>query len=173
MTDQVLELYFKAHRRDFDGTELRVSQILLASSAGDVVTTLKPKADEIRNEVIAGKLTFADAAKKYSTSPTGKDGGDLGFIPRHDVMSEDFSQAAFALKKGEISQPLVTTFGVHLITVTDVRPGTKTWSDVRKELRNAAAKDLFDKIVAAERLRAKIEYDPGAVPLSPRPSTKP
>ena len=68
-------------------------------------------------------MTFADAAEKYSAGPSRAKGGDLGFIPRHGIMVEPFARAAFVLAKGEISPPMATVFGIHLITVTDVKPG--------------------------------------------------
>lgn len=174
LTDQVLETYFQAHRADFDGTEVRVSQILLSNyrgtASGSEIDGLKTKAEQIRADIAGGKLTFADAAKQHSTGATREMGGDLGFIPRHDVMDEKFSQAAFALKKGEVSPPVVSKFGVHLIQVTDVRLGTKTWGDVRREVRDAAAAELYQKILATERPRAKIEYGPFSI--TPRSATK-
>ena len=76
-------------------------------------------------------------------------------------MPEDFSQAAFALKTGEISEPIVTSFGVHLITVLEEKPGTKTWRDVESELRPAVTLYLFRWIADKERPTAKIEYPTG------------
>jgi parvulin-like peptidyl-prolyl isomerase len=73
-------------------------------------------------------------------------------------MPEDFSRAAFALKKNEVSQPLVSPFGVHLITVLDEKPGTLTWRDVENELRLAVTLYLFRWIAEKERATAKIEY---------------
>src|SRR5205823_4431980 len=97
-------------------------------------------------------------------------GGDLGFIPRHDVMEEAFSQAAFSLANGEISRPIVTSFGVHLIRVTDQKPGNKDWHDARQELREPASRALLDTLVAQERSKAKIAFT-GLVPHF-KPGTK-
>ena len=73
-------------------------------------------------------------------------------------MPEEFSRAAFALKKEELSQPVVTAFGVHLIQVLDVIPGQRTWEDCREELRPAVTLYLFRWIAEKERKRAKITY---------------
>ena len=64
-------------------------------------------------------------------------------------MDEAFARAAFALKKDEIGPPIVTVFGVHLIKLLDVKPGTKQWTDVRDALRSAFAEQLFHRRVAA------------------------
>ena len=143
-TEERLAAYFAAHRRDFDGTQLVVSHILLRPSPGDAKTAdgLLKQAEKIRQEIIAGKLTFAEAARKYSAGPSGKDGGRLGPIGRHGPMDESFSRAAFALEVGQVSQPVKTTFGVHLIRCDEIKPGTKKLADVRKELEDALSRGI-------------------------------
>ena len=159
LTDQNLEKYFQRHKRDFDGTQVRVSQILLKPEAsGDkaAVEAAIARAEQLRAEITAGKLSFADAAKRHSTAPSGKAGGDIGWISRHEPMPEDYSRAAFALDIGAISPPLVTSYGVHLLTATEIKPGTKTWQDVRSELKEAVTLYLFQWITNKERPAAKV-----------------
>ncbi len=107
-TDERLASYFAAHRREYDGTQLVVSHILLRRSADGAKTTaeLLKQAAAIRAEIVADKLSFADAARKYSAGPSRKDGGRLGTIGRHGPMDEAFSRAAFALDAGQVSQPV-------------------------------------------------------------------
>jgi len=133
LTDKALEKYFQSHRRDFDGTQLRVSHILL-SVRDDTVASSMTRAEAICQEIRSGKISFAEAARKHSTAPSAEDGGDVGFISRHDPMPESFSRPAFALEKDAVSDPVVTDFGVHLIQCTAVKPGEKTWQDVREPL---------------------------------------
>ncbi len=161
MTDAALEKYFDAHRREFDGTELRVSHILLKvenlDDAAAVAATVK-RAEQLRGEIISGKLTFAAAAEKYSSGPSRRQGGDLGLIPRHGAMAEAFSAAAFQLQPGETSPPVVTPFGVHLIHCTEVNQGDKTWQSQRRELARSWSRDHFLQLAATARKRTVIKY---------------
>ena len=166
LTDEAVEKYFDAHRRDFDGTELRVSHILLrVENLADrsAVAAAIDRAETLRKEIAAGKLTFAQAAKKYSAGPSRKQGGDLGFIARHGQMAEAFSAAAFRLEKGETSPPVVTPFGVHLIECSDVKPGKLTWRNQRRAVAEAWARDHFLELAAAARKQAVVKYT-GASP---------
>lgn len=85
--------------------------------ASHILVKTKEEAEKIREEIVAGK-DFAEAAKEYSLCPSKSDGGDLGFFG-HNVMVIEFDHAAFELKKGELSKPINTNFGWHLILVTD------------------------------------------------------
>lgn len=76
------------------------------------------KALEIQNRLRSG-LSFDDAARRFShDSQTAARGGDLGFFPRH-AMVKPFSDAAFGLKEGQISEPVKTIYGYHLIKVEE------------------------------------------------------
>lgn len=161
LTPQNLEKYFERYRRDFDGSQLRVAQILfkLPSDADDAaVAAAKDRAATIKQQITSGKTSFADAAKQHSEAPSKDAGGDIGWIERHRPMPEDFSRVAFALKKGDVSDPLTSLFGVHLITVLEEKPGSKTWRDADNELRPAVTLYLFRWIADKERSGAKIEY---------------
>lgn len=178
LTDDALSKYFDTHRRLYDGGMVRASHILLRIEGPrdpSVVDTTLSKAAAIRKEISDGKLTFEAAAEKYSAGPSRFNGGDQGFFPRQGVMIEPFAQAAFALEPGEISQPVLTPFGVHLIKTTDAKPGKETWQAARKQLEADAARDLFTKLGEQERSTAKIEFTgnvpyfkPGTTELVPR-----
>ncbi|MDP2900834.1 MAG: peptidylprolyl isomerase [Candidatus Bathyarchaeota archaeon] len=88
-------------------TKIRASHILVEkqSQALKVLEELKAGGD------------FRELARKYSTCPSGKRGGDLGQFGRGQMVRE-FEQAAFALKQGEVSEPVKSQFGYHVIKRT-------------------------------------------------------
>jgi peptidyl-prolyl cis-trans isomerase D len=107
-------------------------QVLRQKVFDAVTSDVKASQDEVwarhilvANEADANKVedllkkggNFADLAKQYSTDTSNKDqGGDLGWFPK-DQMVTEFADAAFALKVGETSQPVKSTFGYHIIQV--------------------------------------------------------
>jgi parvulin-like peptidyl-prolyl isomerase len=168
---EALEEYFKSHQRELDGTQIRASHILIRGDRFNESTgQLMQRAEKIREEIESGKISFEDAAAKYSAGPSRHAKGDLGYFPRYGVMSEEFSKAAFDLKKGEISKPVSSAFGIHLITVTDVKPGTRQWTEAVSQIKNPASLDLFEKLSNEERDKVKIEFT-GKVPYF-KPGTK-
>ena len=104
------------------------------------------KALEILTEIKSGKITFAEAAKKYSTDKSNSDrGGDLGFFGR-GVMDPAFEKAAFALQKaGDLTdKPVKSSFGWHLIQLGEKKAASKkTFEDVKDSIAMEAA--LEDK----------------------------
>jgi parvulin-like peptidyl-prolyl isomerase len=156
-----LEAYFNAHRKDWDGTEVRASQVLLridGPQSKETVDATLARAKSLREQIESGKLSFAEAAVKHSIGPSRRKGGDVGFFPRHGRMIEEFSKAAFELEKGKISEPVGSQFGVHLIQVTDEKPGKKTWKDSVEQLKALAAQELYRKLVEEERAVTPVEY---------------
>jgi parvulin-like peptidyl-prolyl isomerase len=163
LTDENLAKYFKEHHSDFDGTKVHVAHLLLkVDKPGDpaAVQAVVDKAGELREQIVAKKLTFADAAKEHSQAPTAVDGGDIGLISRHEPMPEAFSEAAFELKAGETSEPVVTTFGVHLIHCLAIEPGKLTLQDdgVADAVRQDLIRYLFMWVSEKQRAQSKIEF---------------
>lgn len=70
-----------------------------------------------REQIVQGKASFADLAQKYSDCSSARRGGDLGPFGR-DAMQKPFEEAAFSLKVGELSEPVFTDSGVHIILRT-------------------------------------------------------
>ncbi len=159
LTDANIEKYFDEHRAEYDGTKLKVAQILLPVEPQDAkgLESAWEQAQQIRAEIVAGKLTFAEAAQQYSTGPSAKTGGELGFIGRREPMPDAFSKAAYSIPKGMVTEPVTTTFGVHLIQWTEALPGNKTWFDARNELEQEMTQFLFRRIADRARKNAKIE----------------
>ncbi len=87
--------------------QIRASHILVSSER---------EANRILEELKKGK-GFSEMARRYSACPSGKSGGDLGFFGKGQMVKE-FEDAAFSLKEGELSKPVKTDFGYHIIKVT-------------------------------------------------------
>ncbi len=163
-SDDNLRAMFKQFHEQFDGTQRRVSHVLLRPDGPADAVKLKALADQaekLRGEINSGSITFEKAADKYSAGPSRRRGGDLGYIPIAGVMTPEFSTAAFAIKQGEISPPVTSPFGIHLIKVTDIKAGTKAFSEVRDTVQAAFADFLLKQVMTQERGKAKVEYTPG------------
>lgn len=93
---------------DTSTLEVRASHLLVGSEA---------EAAQCRQEILDGK-TFAEVAKRVSKCPSSAQGGDLGFFGRGRMVPQ-FDKVAFDLPVGELSQPVQTQFGWHILTVTD------------------------------------------------------
>ncbi len=84
--------------------------------ASHILVEKKSLADEIYRELEKG-ADFKEMAKKHSTCPSRKKGGDLGLFGKGQMVKE-FEAAAFKLPVGSLSQPIKTKFGYHLILRT-------------------------------------------------------
>ena len=179
-TDSALADYMKANPDVFNGTAVRASHIQLnleESAPAAEKQKAKDKLLAIKKEILAGKITFADAANKYSEDPAIKEqpsGGDLKWFPR-TKFPEAFSAAAFALKKGEISDPVESDWGVHLIQVTDRREGKMpSLEEIREKAKNQYAMTEQNRIVTELRKKAKIDIKPMPADLfGPAPAAAP
>lgn len=85
--------------------------------ASHILVDTEEKANEIAADIAAGKITFEDAARQYSSCPSSAEGGALGAFGRGQMVPE-FDAAVFAMEVGEISGPVKTQFGYHLIKLT-------------------------------------------------------
>ncbi|WP_028575688.1 SurA N-terminal domain-containing protein [Desulfonatronovibrio hydrogenovorans] len=138
VTMEEIERYYQTHLSEFTREE-RVSarHILIMvdeDAAQEDQTQALEKINRIRAELDQG-TGFADLAEKYSDCPSAAQGGDLGSFRRGQMVPE-FEQAAFALEPGQISEPVRTMFGWHLIMVEEHIPaGTRDLDEVRAQIR--------------------------------------
>jgi len=152
--------YFDKHRAELDGTQLRARQIFLKLPPNPTDTELtakKNQLNDLRSQIKSGKLTFADAAKQHSESPSKDQGGDIGLFGAQGKLPSPVTRAAFALKVEELSEPIVSAFGVHLIQVTERIPGDLSLEDVRPQIFAKLSEQLWADTVRSERKTAKIE----------------
>ena len=87
-------------------------------NASHILVKTEPEANTALYDVTHSK-PFEEVAKSKSLCPSGKKGGSLGWFTRNQMVKE-FENAAFSLNKGEISKPVKTQFGWHIIKVNDI-----------------------------------------------------
>ena len=117
--------------------EVKASHILIqvAPNAGDEEKLAsRKKIEEVQIKIEAGD-DFAELARQYSEGPSNVNGGDLGYFDRKKMV-KPFSDAAFALKPGEVSDIVETRFGFHLIKVYDKKAKSAyVFEDIKDRLR--------------------------------------
>lgn len=122
--EEMMEYYEKNIRRFTEEEQVRASHILVET---------KEEALEILDKINNGE-DFADLARKYSNCPSSDRGGDLGFFGRGRMVYE-FEKAAFSTEVGEITGPVETEFGWHIIKVTDKKEAiVHPYEEVKEEI---------------------------------------
>lgn len=134
----------------------------------------KEKAENLRKQIVDEKKDFAELAKQFSEDPGSRDnGGDLGFNESGAWVPE-FSNAAFALKPGEVSQVVETPFGFHIIKVEEKKPPqNKELKDVSQEIaKTLLTKEKSEQLAktAAEAALAQAKTGKKLADLYPAPT---
>lgn len=178
MTAEKVGAFFEQHRREFDGTRLRVSHIVLRPDIVDTagIERQVAQAESIRRDILQGRTSLDEAARRFSAGPSRHNGGDIGWITRAGPMVEGFTKPVFALAKGDVSKPIVTPFGVHLVKVTDVEPGRVGVDAVRPGLEKMMAAEIVRDLLAKARASTRVTYAPGVAhfdPATPAESLEP
>lgn len=152
VSEQEARAYFNAHRAAFDEPErVRVRHILLGTEAEARVALARLRAGE----------SFEKLARELSLDPGSRSrGGDLGLVAPGQTVPE-FERVAFSLKPGELSEPVQTSFGYHVVQVTQRLPARKaTWQAARQQvvelLRENKRREAFAAWLKDLRQRAKI-----------------
>lgn len=158
--------YYAMHKKDFEKPEqVKASHILIiadsspASPTGLTDEQAKKLAEEIYKKAKSGE-DFSALAKKYSKDTATKDkGGDLGWFKKGEMVPE-FEKASFSLKQGEISEPVKTQFGYHIIKCTGKQSAyeptfEKEKDKVLKELQKQYGMELMKK--KAEKMLSEIK----------------
>jgi parvulin-like peptidyl-prolyl isomerase len=132
--------------------------------ARHILVKTKAEAEKLINElknVPQNKLEakFIELAKKYSTGPSGKNGGELGWFTK-DRMIAPFSKAAFSMKKGTITlQPVKTRFGWHIIYVEDKKAGGYVpFNQVKDKIKQQLQLKKLQDYVKTIKDSANIQY---------------
>jgi peptidyl-prolyl cis-trans isomerase C len=126
------------------------------AAASHILVKTESEAREVLKDLKQGK-DFADVARARSLDSSASQGGDLGTFGRGDMVAE-FEKAAFALKVGEISAPVHTQYGYHIIKVTQRTPARlKPLDEVKEDVRNALISRYVDTLLDNLRRAAKVQ----------------
>jgi peptidyl-prolyl cis-trans isomerase D len=158
LSDDDLRTYYKENVDRLAGKEERRASHILINATKDVPAAdrekAKARATELLEQVRKIPASFADVAKKSSDDKSSAaQGGDLSFFGR-GAMVKPFEDAAFAMKKGDISDVVETDFGYHIIQLTDIKkPPTPSFEELRasmeKDLKQQQAQRKFAEVAEA------------------------
>jgi peptidyl-prolyl cis-trans isomerase C len=151
-----LRAYFEAHRAEFDGTRVRVRQIVRPGANPEQITAAETLLTDLKRDITAGTIGFEEAARKHSTAPSREQGGDAGWVSGRGELPEAVTLAGLSLKAGELAGPIRSPFGVHLIQVTERQPGQLSLEDARPQILMQFAQERWIATVASERKTARI-----------------
>lgn len=159
--DKADRAYFDANKASFDN--LKARHILIRTAGSRVPlrpgekdlsdAEAKAKADQIEQQLAKGGDFAAIAKAESDDTQSGAQGGDLSTFPAWSMV-RPFSQAALSLKKNEISPPVKTEFGYHIIQLLDDQP--RTFEAVKDEIPKARMNEMMSDM----NDKAKAEYDP-------------
>ncbi len=161
LTQQAIRDEYERHHSELDGTEVRASQIFIKlpeTADAAQVKAAQEKLERLRSEITSRKISFADAARRDSQAPSAGDGGDVGWFAFRGKMPPEICRVVFQLKVGEVSAPFRTKFGMHLYTVTQIRPGNLSLEDVRNTVIGRLSRELWDQFVGQMQKQAKIDW---------------
>ena len=166
VSDAEVEAYYKEHGSEFEEPRrLRVAHVLVRVppvGGSDAENAAKAKVEDVIKRSRAGE-DFGKLAREVSEDKASAvQGGDLGFVGPGELVAP-FEQAAFALKKGEISQPVRTPFGYHAIRVLDVKEGGKTpLKEVSAKIRATLASQKGERAAQTRADEVKAALQGGA-----------
>jgi peptidyl-prolyl cis-trans isomerase C len=175
LTEEAMhKVYDDAVKQMGEQQEVHARHILIRAAAGDDTASAAAKA---KIEAIIARLKkgedFEKVAKEVTEDPSGKaNGGDLGYFTKEQMVPE-FSDVAFKLDKGQISEPVKTQFGWHVIKVEDkrVKPAP-TFDQVKPQIEQFVTRKAQAELVQSLRASAKIEkmYKVEEPPAAPAPA---
>jgi len=152
VSDEEVKKYYDDNKEEFRTDLVRASHILVDT---------EEDAREILKRINNGE-DFADLARSFSKdSGSASKGGDLGFFGRGKMIPE-FEEVAFSLKPGEVSKPLKSRFGYHIIKVTERKKGVQLAFDevrdkIRERLTSERQSELFESLIKRLMEKSKIE----------------
>lgn len=150
VSEEELKAYYEAHKESYKQKEqVKARHILIALAPTATPAEVEQGLERIKKVLAQAKKgkDFAELAMEYSEGPSAATGGELGWFG-HGAMVQPFEEAAFAMKKGAISEPVRTDFGWHIIKVEDRKESRQQdFDEVKNRLRDTIAEDkAADKV---------------------------
>lgn len=149
--DAEVRVYYDSNPQEFSGPEERnASHILITFGTDEAAAAAQ--AEALKTRIDAGEAFDALATQFSADTGSAGFGGSLGWLGAGDAPAQEFEDALFSLKNGEVSEPVRTEFGFHLVRLDGLRAGTaESFVDVREELvlrlrENAAADAYAERI---------------------------
>ena len=161
LTEDNLRRFYERHYERFDGTTRHVAQVYFGDPdhpEGFHWDVAFREAVHVRDKISHEQLTFEDAVKNFSKSPSAADGGDMGWITYKGPLDPRIHEAVFARPVGEMVGPIQTKFGVHLLKILEEKRGNRPWDDMVGEVREAAAAYLFSHVSDRHISEARVYY---------------
>jgi peptidyl-prolyl cis-trans isomerase C len=160
-SDAELKKYFQENIEFFQKVTVRVSHIVIRIPENAPVAekqAARTKLNDLKQQIVAGKVTFADAARDHSQCPSAPKGGDIGFITRKWMVDDAVARTAFGMKKDAISEIVTSEFGFHLLQVTDRTPAKPIeFVAAIEDVRDCFIEEMRQKLLNDLRAKAKID----------------
>ena len=166
VSDEDIEEFFEQNKDQFvEEEQVQASHILIElddDADDDTAADARERADEVYAMATEDGADFAELAEEKSEGPTAAQGGDLGFFPRHQMV-EEFSDVAFdELEVGDISEPVRSQFGYHVIKKVDHQEGGEAElddvrDDIEMQLTHQKRQEAFQTFL--EELKADVEIE--------------
>lgn len=149
VSEKEVEEYYNSNKNTFKSGETVIASHIL-------VETLE-KANDVLKEINEG-LSFEEAAKKYSSCPSKNSGGNLGQFGKGQMVPE-FEDAVFAMKVGEISAPVKTNFGYHIILLNEKNESKElSLEEVKEDITNKIRFNKQSSAYAQKQNELKEKY---------------
>lgn len=169
ISTEEISKYYEAHKQEFDRPEeVRIREILISTEKKEPseIPALEKKAQEVLQKARSGEK-FDELAIKNSDGSTAKEGGDLGFFPRGQMVKE-IEDAAFKLRRGQVSDIIKTKFGFVIIKVEEkheagIQKMEVVMNDIRDQLFGTKAQPAVAEYLVKLRRQSFIEVKPGYV----------
>ncbi len=154
VSEEEVAKYFEEHKEEFKEPEqVKASHILVAS---------EDQAIEILAMLEGGEKTFEEAATEFSSCPSKEKGGELGFFARGQMVKE-FEETAFSLEAGNLSEPVKTEYGWHIIRVDEKKPErikelTEVNAQINEKLLNEKQFKKYDDTLTELKTKHPAEF---------------